>query len=759
MWSLGVTSSSSGGLDRRSALRRARFTNLPTVAIVDPVDDNSIETLRVEHRGVVHDVNLTNELPTVVDLMLIFNIPNSVAVATLHHMEVAASLALRGLSQHRSARQFRPRHGAQAAAPPIEDPDEVASEILQVSTGEFPPMIMEETPKQPHEPTADRTLEETQATGGAPSITVVDADEEAHETPSTVNYEDPQAVEEALTTTVGDAAEDGYETTAEDSMDEVFAVPAVGGSETLNGQAEAVVDGQWSLPLPSTLQPTDVETDDGSQSPDASQRFKELIFFISEEQAKRRGYVHRGYTCNICQEYPIRSTRYRCANCTDYDVCFECEARVDRFHPRTHVFLKINVPTSYLNARHTKAPVLYSGDPTLKHEPLSASLKRRLVRDTSFVEVQLSAFYDQFMNMVTTRWPEDPTGVCLAINRMSFNTAVNPRGLVGPNLISDRVFAFYDTDNNGLIGFEEFVFGLACLHFKDKYLSYEMIFNGYDLDNDGFVSRKDFLRIFRAKYVLSNRIILNTISAELDQSLEGESAQRVVNSLGQPTSTAFQRDEWTFPAGPPRPRPPKTTDRFGDQQPPPQSQNIMSGPYDQEEDRHAIVEAVSGAEQARHRARLTSFYTDEEEGVFFPDGRDSSARRDFSGYKIPEAEKDAGKEILYQILQEGNNQLLDPLFRPAEEAAFEVESTKEERRKWRHNITRVNSLNPTPAYAAKIPSKQRLRHLAHLNRVEEQIEQRGGPGRIDLTEFETFMESGDGSEFQIASGWLEWASF
>ncbi|KAL2358830.1 hypothetical protein BJ546DRAFT_28622 [Cryomyces antarcticus] len=272
MWSLGVTSSSPGGLDRRSALRRARFTNLPTVTIVDPVDDTSIETLRVEHRGVVHDVNLANELPTVVDLMLIFNIPNSVAVATLHHMEVAASLALRGLSQHRSARQFRPRHGAQAAAPPIEDPDEVASEILQVFTGEFPPMIMEETPEQPHEPTADRTVEEMQATGGAPSFTMVDVDEEAHETAATVTHEDPQAVEEALTSTVDDVAEDGYETTAEDSVDDVFAVPAVGGSEALSGQAEAVMNGQWSLPLPSMLQPTDVETEDGSQSPDASQR-------------------------------------------------------------------------------------------------------------------------------------------------------------------------------------------------------------------------------------------------------------------------------------------------------------------------------------------------------------------------------------------------------------------------------------------------------------------------------------------------------
>ncbi|GAB7353686.1 hypothetical protein MBLNU459_g4092t1 [Dothideomycetes sp. NU459] len=55
-------------------------------------------------------------------------------------------------------------------------------------------------------------------------------------------------------------------------------------------------------------------------------------------------------------------------------------------------------------------------------------------------------------------------------------------------------------------------------------------------------------------------------------------------------------------------------------------------------------------------------------------------------YEVPAAEKDFGKEILFQVVQEGINELLDPLFEAKEELADAVRETHEERRRLRKKI-------------------------------------------------------------------------
>ncbi|KAI9832585.1 MAG: hypothetical protein M1826_001535 [Phylliscum demangeonii] len=56
----------------------------------------------------------------------------------------------------------------------------------------------------------------------------------------------------------------------------------------------------------------------------------------------------------------------------------------------------------------------------------------------------------------------------------------------------------------------------------------------------------------------------------------------------------------------------------------------------------------------------------------------------WGGYEIPQAEKDVGREIMYQVTQQGLNELLDPLFQEKEDLALEVLATKAERNHWRH---------------------------------------------------------------------------
>ena len=88
----------------------------------------------------------------------------------------------------------------------------------------------------------------------------------------------------------------------------------------------------WMLDSPSGV--------DGDS--EESNALMDLLIQVAKDQAHRDSYVHRGITCNMCNASPICGTRYKCANCLDYDVCEVCEPR--DHHDRTHVFLKIKYP-------------------------------------------------------------------------------------------------------------------------------------------------------------------------------------------------------------------------------------------------------------------------------------------------------------------------------------------------------------------------------------------------------------------------------
>jgi Ca2+-binding EF-hand superfamily protein len=60
----------------------------------------------------------------------------------------------------------------------------------------------------------------------------------------------------------------------------------------------------------------------------------------------------------------------------------------------------------------------------------------------------------------------------------------------------------------------------------------------------------------------------------------------------------------------------------------------------------------------------------------------------WGGMEIPDAEKDAGKEILYQVTQQSFNELLDPLFKAREDLALEAAETKSDRERYRHLFSR-----------------------------------------------------------------------
>ncbi|CAG8770540.1 4386_t:CDS:2, partial [Ambispora leptoticha] len=54
--------------------------------------------------------------------------------------------------------------------------------------------------------------------------------------------------------------------------------------------------------------------------------------------------IHAGIACNYCGEREWKGTRYKCSECSDYDLCIDCITMSDLIHNAQHSFLKILKP-------------------------------------------------------------------------------------------------------------------------------------------------------------------------------------------------------------------------------------------------------------------------------------------------------------------------------------------------------------------------------------------------------------------------------
>ncbi|KAF1834162.1 EF-hand, partial [Decorospora gaudefroyi] len=488
--------------------------------------------------------------------------------------------------------------------------------------------------------------------------------------------------------------------------------------------------------------PTEISMSDDDQEDETidpeGQTLQRTLYHIAEDRARLEGVLHRGITCNGCDEKPIRGTRWHCANCVDFDLCSSCEAT--NSHCKHHVFYKIRVPAPYLAL--PKQEPLYPGKPHMMRPSINSALKKRLVRETRMETEEIEALWDQFTCLAGTEWTGDTTGVGWAIDRREFNHAFIPRYnsfVAAPNLVYDRIFAYYDTDKNGLIGFDEWVKGLDGMHTTDADVKARIVFNGYDVDGDGYISRKDVLRIFRAYYAIEKEATRNHVS-ELSDEVTVRNALDTIRS-SQPLGSAF----------PPRNMAISRVNHRSLQAK--QENDSTSEPIFEEDTDVAEREEIfmqtdigqsefgvdvdeQDARALANRWARRQFYTDEEEGMTRPEGLETSIPEDqdtvhgvhqtagvattnedrahnrgsrsssrvrfqdevdmetrsdasssrpvgerWGGYEIPEPEKDLGKEVLYQITQQSFNELLDPLFLEQEDMAMDAHETRSERRR------------------------------------------------------------------------------
>lgn len=299
-----------------------------------------------------------------------------------------------------------------------------------------------------------------------------------------------------------------------------------GEAETVAGEERTmeddwIVDDSWNIPPPRS-----------------GHNIVGLLFRVSEDNARRNAYVHRGCMCNACGLVPIRGIRYRCANCADFDLCETCESQ--GLHNKTHVFYKVKVPAPPFGPKSMQ-PVWYPGDPDTALRNLPNPLIRHLAKETGFERPELEALWEQWTFIADTEWRDDPDELYLAADRKTFERYLVPssghkRG--APNLIHDRMFAFYDTNGDDLISFPEFLMGLSYKKGKERL---ERIFKGYDVDGDGYISRKDCLRIFRTYYVLYKHMHGDVLDG-LDQQVMNNTDTHALVTGRQPLSSHFGRE-------------------------------------------------------------------------------------------------------------------------------------------------------------------------------------------------------------------------
>jgi hypothetical protein len=632
---------------------------------------------------------------------------------------------------------------------------------------------------------------------------------------------------------------------------------------------------------------------DGNNDPSnrEGQNLLNLLYHIAEDQARRDGYIHRGVTCNSCGAMPIQGIRYRCANCIDYDLCETCEAM--QVHIKTHLFYKVRIPAPFLGSPRQSQPVWYPGKPSMLPRSLPRPLAKRLMKECNFENTELDALWDQFRCLANYEWANDPNKLHMAIDRKTFdrcfvpNTSIRPPP---PSLIYDRMFAFYDTNGDNLIGFEEFLKGLASLNNNSNDERLRRVFRGYDIDGDGYVERKDFLRVFRAYYALSRELTRDMVAGMEDDFLEGGARDVVLGS--QPVSSAFPG---SIPSGErSRTGEGKRMNSEGDMEII-DNEGILRQDGDDTGDRHSVVgdaavraqfsrmrplfpstlrlapsenldpiehaamereqnddeededgASESGSDQssssvasgtwppAEHileediiealgayipareitdpidRARVAdavyhrmreddqrrvfdarqrgiderwrrrAFYTDEEDGATVPPGYerdpaiDDSSDEDldesesrppsfrsrssskvrfqddlnddeydirsnpstssrsipvgerWGGFEIPEVERDVGKEILYQVTQQGFNELLDILFKPKEDLMMEVHRTRADRKVWAREIELAAKEDPSKRTSAENPpAEEELEEIINEQPLDDLLQRAG----------------------------------
>ncbi|KAK6435052.1 hypothetical protein LTR95_008763 [Oleoguttula sp. CCFEE 5521] len=424
--------------------------------------------------------------------------------------------------------------------------------------------------------------------------------------------------------------------------------------QDMDGAAEPLADGVANTEVSVTA------------NDDHSQGLKALLYHIAEDNAKRKGFQHRGIFCEGCGMLPIRSVRYHCLNCADYDLCSTCEATTQ--HPITHVFAKIKVPLPVLSQPSKPLEPWYPGGQTHFPRPPSSQDIQALSQSLHVKEHDIFAWWEQFHCLANAELVRLDGSRRTAINRRAFDLAMTSHRWHGrpPSVhLYDRMFEFYDGDSKGAILFDDFSHGMAYLRGGNRFRSLEPALRGYDMDNDGYLDRTDFLRMFRAKYLVDGQITADLIDMAAEAHTKA-SSDMIKSS--QPLSALFHEDD--VPAGAARPLQGKAENVHHDLEPVPGISTIINDSDDAQRASHdqqrpdtthqaASEEEVITSESDRARVGATDLDIDLDK----LDGDDMRMSGIIDDGRVAQtAESATTSDLMWHVLEEGFEKMLDPIF-------------------------------------------------------------------------------------------------
>ncbi|OMJ24477.1 EF-hand calcium-binding domain-containing protein 1 [Smittium culicis] len=256
----------------------------------------------------------------------------------------------------------------------------------------------------------------------------------------------------------------------------------------------------------------------------------ELLLVLADTKNKRKNIVHRGVTCDGCNQYPVTGVRYKCTQCFDFDICEACEAK--NVH-KGHLFLKIKIPAPSMMNDHV--PIMtnfYPGNminAQVPNKEVSKFFYEAIKINTKFSTAEIYALYDEYCAFAN--YSVDGLN---GINRKNFQKCLGVFGTKN-SLLSDMMFNFYDANQNGVISFDEMVFGMGVLLRGSRSEKGKFFFRVFDLDGDGFLSLSEM------KFILSNSFQFNQLYVQEMMSYMNDSIMIQPNEIlpDQPISSAF----------------------------------------------------------------------------------------------------------------------------------------------------------------------------------------------------------------------------
>ncbi|XP_035982023.1 Kv channel-interacting protein 2 isoform X7 [Fundulus heteroclitus] len=136
---------------------------------------------------------------------------------------------------------------------------------------------------------------------------------------------------------------------------------------------------------------------------------------------------------------------------------------------------------------------------TVCHRPESMD---KLEEQTKFTKKELQVLYRGFKN-------ECPSGVVNEENFKNIYSQFFPQG--DSSMYAHFLFEAFDTNKNGSVSFEDFVFGLSIILRGTINDRLNWAFNLYDLNKDGCITKEEMLDIMKSIYDMMGKYTYPTM--------------------------------------------------------------------------------------------------------------------------------------------------------------------------------------------------------------------------------------------------------